>query len=733
MKPRITATQAALFVFALVAGLTACDLVMIDDAHLGQATDTTAPELTIVSPTEGFVCPNIIEITGTVSDLANNGNSGRVASLSWEVPGTSARAASTPIDADGSFVIQLETVGLGSTFLVSFAATDWNGNIVTRTLSLIKNQNNSLPSFSVIPRNKSVDLSWENVPNTEGYVLYYSTDGSLPSGNNGTQVELDNDTTSYQLEGLVNGNAHFFRLEALPAEGWTGSLSDFIKTIPLSVRTLLPQAKGGFDRIHLSWNGIASTDSFEIWRRKGETGDFYPFSQVSGTSFVDRSVEPGQWYYYCVKPQDGSPILSEPAGATTIPLLQSPQIEGVLSTSAPVSDLVVDGDWLYVSDVMWYNPGRGSLSVYNIADPARPVLAKKIPLDAQDIVIEGNRAYVTVFAATMPVEIGRLHVFDISNPAEITELDSIPLEDVNGDGSVQPMSLAVSNGIAYVPTGSGSDGDGIQIYQISAEGTPTFHQSVSMPLFNDYTAVATCFAIQGGYAYIGGMAAGLYTMDLATRTSVLTNTWDLDEGDFPLSIKTDSSFIYLAGGEGGLLIYSIANPAQPVFIQRVQTPGQAGGVYVQGSTAYISDNKEGLQMANLWPLHNGTPLYELTNPASSVDKCTLLSRMWTGLPASAGNLVVSGSWAYVSAYYAGIQIIRLDNPSQAELRETLPVGEEEESWNHIGDAVQHGQRIYFSQDNILYVLNTEDPEDPRLTATLTGFTAYRMIKAGNLL
>ena len=54
--------------------------------------------------------------------------------------------------------------------------------------------------------------------------------------------------------------------------------------------------------------------------------------------------------------------------------------------------------------------------------------------------------------------------------------------------------------------------------------------------------------------------------------------------------------LYIAGGQGGLEIWDITNPSNPVKLGYYFTPGYPYGVYVSGSYAYVVDYNAGLQI-----------------------------------------------------------------------------------------------------------------------------------------
>ncbi|MBN2551803.1 MAG: fibronectin type III domain-containing protein [Spirochaetales bacterium] len=177
--------------------------------------DQTPPVIVISSPAEGSLCANIVEISGTVTDAATSaGNDGQVRSLSYAVPG-SVVAGSAAFAPDGGFAFQFPTTTLATSFTVAMAAVDWNGNTGTASLPLQKQKGNGIPSFEVSAENDRATVTWDPVPHTQSYTLYYTTNGSLPSEEVGQTVE--NAASPCVISGLRNGNMHVFQLRATPS------------------------------------------------------------------------------------------------------------------------------------------------------------------------------------------------------------------------------------------------------------------------------------------------------------------------------------------------------------------------------------------------------------------------------------------------------------------------------------------------------------------------------------
>ena len=64
-------------------------------------------------------------------------------------------------------------------------------------------------------------------------------------------------------------------------------------------------------------------------------------------------------------------------------------------------------------------------------------------------------------------------------------------------------------------------------------------------------------------------------------------------------VAVSGNYAYVAGGDGGLRIIDISNPAAPTEAGFYDTPGDARGVAVAGNYAYVADGKGGLRMIDI--------------------------------------------------------------------------------------------------------------------------------------
>ena len=129
----------------------------------------------------------------------------------------------------------------------------------------------------------------------------------------------------------------------------------------------------------------------------------------------------------------------------------TPVIAGVVTLASPVAGGIANAEYLAIADGYIYvtagsesNP-QGSSSTVQVVNEATMALVGNplvVPHSPQQIAIEGNVAYVTLFDAT------ELESIDISNPAALQPLQNLSL--TAGSQSCHPVPVAVQAGVAYV-------------------------------------------------------------------------------------------------------------------------------------------------------------------------------------------------------------------------------------------------------------------------------------------
>jgi hypothetical protein len=596
-----------------------CVLPMIDQAVLSHAKDATPPTLTILSPADGTLCANIAEVKGAVTDLADGGSPGKVASLSWKVLGTALGDAVEPA-ADGSFTVQFQTVTAGGSFTFQLTATDWNGNSATASVSLKRDAATAIPDFTAAASSKSVTLTWSAVPKTNSYTLYYTTNGSLPSATNGTTVT---DVSSpCVVSGCPNGALCLFRLVANPETGWSASESDYAQAIPLSARSLAPQAFGEVGQIRVQWPQISATNQFALYRRAGETGDFTRLGTVTGTEYVDTGLTQGSDYWYAVKPASGSDVMSEANGACPALAASQPTITGSVATSDNATACAIAGStWAYSSS------NATGFKVVNIANPTSPTSVDVAYPGSSGVTTLGTASAFCVSGSNLFVGAGSgILWYDITTPSAPTFLRGLEV-------GVSTKSIVVNSSYLYIGCWSGATGTARLVTLNTTTHTMTLggafltssYAVSSMALYSNTLYVpenltlhvydvttpqspsakpSVTLATGGSEVYVGisgacacvGAGQNCYYYSLATPTApALAATVTINAQINGLGIWGQRCVLLTSGYM--LFSYDVADPAKPFLAYSVEVPGNYGvGFASAGSVAVMANWSAGIQV-----------------------------------------------------------------------------------------------------------------------------------------
>ena len=415
-------------------------------------------------------------------------------------------------------------------------------------------------------------------------------------------------SSPHAFEDLDNGQIHSFLLRGHSASG-SDNYSQVIRSAALSSFDLFPTVTPYFNRIKVDWRPFSGISQYEVMRATSPDGEYRSASgPVSGGTFTDTNVQQGVAYYYSVKPALYSDTLSEAAEAIPYPFPTYLDSEvGLYKSVAFPVNTAVEGHYLYIADY------HGGLRVADISRPTTPipVATESSATSARDVAIVGDYAYVTHWKS--------LSVFDISDPAAPVLLDTLPVtssdrgqaEGVSvlgdwafvacfGDGfSVVDVSEPGNLGEVYhYSVGSNPDAlAGSQYYSTAAvdrSGTtvlfvttlaetavytvtgaadsPTLTlQSKNMPYGSDIDVV-------GSHAYL---ASGWYleVWDTATLTApVRAGRLQPDPSEATQALDVVDGRAYVTIRDTGFSVIDVSTPSSPVLVQSYTTPGDAEGI-----------------------------------------------------------------------------------------------------------------------------------------------------------
>lgn len=181
----------------------------------------------------------------------------------------------------------------------------------------------------------------------------------------------------------------------------------------------------------------------------------------------------------------------------------------------------------------------------------------------------------------------------------------------------------------------------------------------------------------------------------------------LELSDIVYQTVVAGNLAFLATGSTGLRVVDISDPASPLTLSGIDTPGDALGLALAGDRAFVADGDSGLQVV------------DISNPLTP----SLAGHL--ALPAAAKDVAVSGNYLCVADGDSGLQIVDVSDPSApARLGcvDTLYVA------THV--AVKDGF-AYVASYTGLAIVDISDPSAPQVVSHLYGHV-LTVTLAGNL-
>jgi hypothetical protein len=191
-----------------------------------------------------------------------------------------------------------------------------------------------------------------------------------------------------------------------------------------------------------------------------------------------------------------------------------------------------------------------------------------------------------------------LQVLDVSQPAAPLRLGGIDTED-------GAFALEVKAGYAWVGYGNYVQA-GVQVFDLSDPATPVLAGAYVST--NASVSDSVGLAMAGNHAFVTTWRS-FEVVDLsnpATPAVASTNavSWSAVYGAAGFGER-----VVLATGGTGLQVYDMSQPAAPAAVGAFDTVGQAWGLALDGTLAYVADYNEGLQIIDLSdpaaPVHVG--------------------------------------------------------------------------------------------------------------------------------
>ena len=243
------------------------------------------------------------------------------------------------------------------------------------------------------------------------------------------------------------------------------------------------------------------------------------------------------------------------------------------------------------------------------------------------------------------------------------------------------QDIQIVDHIAYVADGQG----GLQIVNI-ADPESTF-------IMSEYITPrsAEAIAVRDTLAFVGVASDnGLFVIGITDPTNCTFVAQDPQGSQHCIAAPPDDSlYVYIAAHDF-FIIEDCSNPSFPYAIEMKATPGNARGVFVLNSRAYVVCEQMGLY------------IYDITRPDSAV---TLLGSIDT--PSNARNVFVRDDYAYIADGRTGLVIVDVSTPETPVMVSTCDTPE------YAQDIYIHGTNAYVADhEGGLQVIDVSDPLQP---------------------
>jgi hypothetical protein len=347
-----------------------------------------------------------------------------------------------------------------------------------------------------------------------------------------------------------------------------------------------------------------------------------------------------------------------------------------------VGAIEVAGDYVYVL--------ADGLQVISVADPANPTpVGHYEVLGGYDMHIAGDYLYLAEYSI--------LHVLSIADPINPTE--------VGRYGGYSMYAIQVAGDYAYI-AGTSSLTDtkhqsGLVIVSLADRSHPVevdFYETTGFPedlhLVGNHIYLASTFGFFDFTGYLEVFA--LDTPGVPRKigeVAIAPFDWG---SSYASGVDVVGGYACVSADYGGMVVISVADPANPIELGHRDTPGRAYDIVISGDYAYVADNWGGLRVISV--VNRNVP-----------------SEVGSYVPAAAGevnSIHVVDDYAYLGGGYGGLWVVSVGNPTQPiNSGHALLSG----GFDSIEDVHVAGDYVYAADVlNGLKVFSVADKADPTL-------------------
>jgi hypothetical protein len=227
--------------------------------------------------------------------------------------------------------------------------------------------------------------------------------------------------------------------------------------------------------------------------------------------------------------------------------------------------------------------------------------------------------------------------------------------------------------------------------------------------------------VNGKYAYVANGVAGLHIFNIENPAHPFEVGF-YDTTGRSLGVKVAGNYAFVADEGDGLVIINISDPAHPFQAGHYDTPGAAVALALSDHYAYIADSGAGLRIINIADVAHPTEAGFFYDDNGGRNTSTTIA------------VDVASHYAYIVTLeddmwggYTMLRVIYVGVPT-----EPLQVGSLESNSLFSGHVVVHGNYAYFSDSNVLSIVDVSNHQHPVAVGSL-GMASHvaGLVVAGN--
>jgi hypothetical protein len=297
-----------------------------------------------------------------------------------------------------------------------------------------------------------------------------------------------------------------------------------------------------------------------------------------------------------------------------------------------VSAIEVAGDYVYLL--------ADGLQVIAVVDPANPTpVGRYEVLGGYDIHVVGDYLYLAEYSI--------LHVLSITDPISPTE--------VGRYGGYSMYAIQIAGDYAYIAGTSAltdtKNDSGLVVVSLADRSHPVevgFYETSGFPedlqVVGNYVYVASTLGFITFEGYLDVFV--LDTPGAPREVGAVAIGPLIEDSSYASGLHVVGDYAYVSADYGGMVVISVADPANPIELGHLDTPGRAYDIAAAGDYAYVADQWGGLRVVSV------------------VDR-NVPSEVGSYVPAAAGevnSIHVVGDYAYLGGGYGGLWVVSVADP-----------------------------------------------------------------------